>query len=170
MNVDELDPASHTPQRALITRRVELATAMERLLRAAGSEVLCMQRDLEPLGLSSSAIVEQFENLLASRRDARVRLLVDDASWLDTHAARLRTLQRFFAHALEIRVANGDDAVGEDTVAIVDRRHVLALTIGKLVQGDLWLHHPLNARTWVSVFDRRWGHAGHNLPVVPLGL
>lgn len=170
MDVTELDPGGATPQRALISRRMEIAVAIDRLLHTANRDVVCMQHDLEPLGLGSIAVVERLEPLLASRRDARVRLLVDDTRWIDGQAARLRTLQRHYAHALEIRMANADDAVGEDTVVVVDGRHVLDLQIGKLVQGDLWLNHPLNARQWVEVFERRWAHAGHNLPVQPLGL
>jgi hypothetical protein len=170
MSVDELDPAKTTPQRALISRRAELAGAIDVLLRSAQRDVLCMQFDLEPLGLSSVAVVDHLERVLASRRDASVRLLVDDARWLDSQAARLRALQRHFAHSLQMRTAIVDDAIGEDAVVVVDDRHVLNLKIGKLVHGDVWLNHPLNARPWTAVFERRWAHAGHDMPVAPLGL
>lgn len=170
MDVTELDPAVATPQRALISQRKEIAVAIDHLLHTASRNVMCMQHDLEPLGLASIVVVERLERVLAARRDARVRLLADNTHWIESRAPRLRALQRLFAHTLEIRIANPDDAVGEDTVAIVDGRHVLDLQIGKLVQGDLWLNHPLHARQWVDVFERRWAHAGHNLPVQPLGL
>ena len=170
MRPADLDPASDTPQRALIDRRAELEGAIDVLLQRAQVEVLCMQRDLEPFGLSYRAPVQCLENLLATRRDARVRMLVDDGRWLESQAARLRALQRRFSHSLELRLASADDAVGDDAVLIVDQRHVLNVRIGKLVQGDVWLQHPLAARTWTAVFERRWEHAGHNLPVAPLGL
>lgn len=170
MELTEIDPAAGTPQRALISRRSEIALAIERLLSVAGRDVFGMQHDLAALELSSTPTVAALERVLATRRGARVRLLVDDTRWIDSQAARLRSLQRRFAHALEIRMANPEDAVGEDSVLVVDQRHVLDLRIGRLVQGDLWLNHPLNARQWAEVFERRWAHAGHNLPVQPLGL
>lgn len=129
-----------------------------------------MQHDLAPFGLSYRAPVDHLEQMLAARRDARVRAMVDDATWLDTQAARLRAVQRRFSHALELRIASADDAVGEDALLIVDQRHVLNVRIGKMVQGDVWLHHPLDARSGAAIFDRRWQHAGHNLPIAPLGL
>ncbi len=170
MNLSEFDPNSGMPQRAHIERRTDVLTAMEVLLGAAHTDVRCMHHTLEPLGLSSISLVERLEKLLTTHRGARVRLLVDDTHWLDTQAPRLRSLHRLTTHALEIRQASPSDPVGDDAVAIVDHRHVLNLQIGKLVQGDLWLHHPINAQPWGSTFDRRWEHAGHNLPAWPLGL
>ena len=71
---------------------------------------------------------------------------------------------------MEIRQASESDPVGDDTVVIVDHCHVLNLQMGKLVQGDLWLYHPINAQPLGSTFDHRWERAGHNLPASPLGL
>jgi hypothetical protein len=170
MDVALLDPHQTTPQRALIESRAALASAVNVLLQAAQRELLCMQHDLEPLGLASSASLEHLQRLLSGRRAARVRLLVDDARWLDTRAARLKQAQRQYAHLLALRVADRDDAVGEDSVVMADERHVLSFRIGKLVKGDLWLNHPMHTRTWRDVFERRWNNAGHDLPVAPLGL
>lgn len=170
MDVSTLDPQQTNPQRALIDSRAALELAVDVMLRAARVELSCMQRDLEPLQLSSTACIEQIHRLFNHRRDARVRLLVDDARWIDTRAARLKQTQRQFAHQLLMRIAGHDDPVGEDSVVLVDQRHVLSFRLGKLVQGDIWLNHPMQTRTWCDVFERRWQVAGHDLPVAPLGL
>jgi len=170
MYVQDLNPDSPTPQRALVDRRSDLLSTMLLLVRKAHTQICCMHHTLEPLGLSSSAVVASLERFLSTHPGARVRLLADDAHWLDTQAPRLRTLQRALTHALEIRIASPSDPIGEDVAVIVDHEHVLNLKIAKIVQGELSLHHPANAQSWSTVFDRRWAHAGHNLPATPLGL
>lgn len=170
MTLNDLDPTTEQPQRVLIDERAQLPVAMDILLATARIEVICMQHNLEPLGLGQMNLVERLEKLLTTHRGARVRLLVDDTHWLDTQAPRLRALHRHMTHALQLRQASESDPVGEDCVVVVDHRHVLNLKIGKLVHGDLWLHHPLNAQPWCTVFERRWEHASHDLPGSPLGL
>lgn len=168
-----LDPSSGMPQRALIQQRAQLLEAMDLLLSGARSEVRCMQRDLEVLQLSSLRLVSVLEKFLLSNRSSaqcRVQLLVDEPRWVETQAHRLRQLHRHFNHVLEIRVAASSDAVGDDSVVIVDRCHVIDLKVGLAVQGDVWLHHPVRAQPWVHTFERRWQYAGHNLSASPLGL
>ena len=117
---------------------------------------------------------QQRERLLAAEspplRVGEVRLLVDDASWLETRAPRLRLLQRRFPHALELRVASTGDPVGDDAVLLADDHAMLELKPTPAPTGDLWLHHRPHAQTRLSAFERRWEAGGHNLPVAPLGL
>lgn len=168
-----LDAASGMPQRALISQRAEVVDALDLLLSNAHSEVLCMQRDLEVLQFSSARLMNTLEKFLLSNRttpQCRVQLLVDEPRWLETQAHRLRQLHRHFNHVLEFRAAHSSDAVAEDSIVIVDRRHVMDLKVGLAVKGDVWLNHPLRAQPWAQTFERRWQHAGHNLSVSPLGL
>ncbi len=97
-------------------------------------------------------------------------MLVDDATWLETRAARLRLLQRRFAHALELRVASDEDPVGEDACVLVDDHVSLELRATRSTSGALWLRNKPHAQPLISAFDRRWNAAGHNLPASPLGL
>jgi hypothetical protein len=170
MIVDDRTFGAGSPQRILIDSRRDVAACAAALVAHARRTVRCADRDLAVFGLSDPAAVEAIERLLLGHRDARVRLLVDEADWLERSAARLRGLQRRFAHALELRVASPEDPVGEDALVLADDRHVLSLRRSAHALGEAWLHNPPHAQPLVSGFDRRWEAAGHNLPVVPLGL
>lgn len=170
MTIDELLSDDPRPQRVWITSRRDIARAVDLVLGGAQRIVRAMQRDLAPFELSALAAVERIERLLLAHRSARVRLLVDDVAWLDTGAARLRQLQRFLPHAIEMRIAAEDDPVGDDACLLADTRHALLLMPTAQALGDLWLNHEPHAQPWAAVFDRRWEAAAHNLPVAPLGL
>jgi hypothetical protein len=170
MTLDELRIDDPRPQRAWVTSRHDVPRAVALVLGGAQRAVRAMQRDLAPFELSTIAATAQIERFLLAHRSARVRLLVDDAAWLEAGAARLRQLQRFFPHAIEMRVASEDDAVGDDACLLADARHALLLTPTAQGLGDLWLNHEPHTQTWAALFDRRWEAAAHNLPVAPLGL
>lgn len=170
MTIDELRIEDPRPQRAWVTSRHDVARAVAVVLGGARRIVRAMQRDLAPFELSTVAATDRIERFLLANRGARVRLLVDDVAWLDTAAARLRQLQRFFPHAIEMRVAAEGDPVGDDACLLADARHTLLLAPSGQGLGDLWLNHEPHAQTWAALFDRRWEAAAHNLPVAPLGL
>lgn len=162
-----VDPA---PQRALITSRAETREAVLIALAAAHRVVRCLHRDLSVFELSSVAVTDALQRVLLTDRSARVRLLVDDTSWLDQRAARLRLLQQRFPHALEMRAASVDDPVGDDSAILVDSAAALRLEATPLARGDLWLNNAPHAQPMIAHFDRRWEAGAHNLPVMPLGL
>lgn len=166
--IDRFDEAQ--PQRTWLSGRAEIPAAVQRLIGLGQRQLRGADRDLEAFGLSSSAAVAAMERFLLDHRSARVRLLVDEAVWLDARAPRLRALQRRFPHALELRIASSDDAVGEDSFLIADDRHLLMLKRTPQGIGDLWVNNEPHAQPWASGFDRRWEAAAHNLPVAPLGL
>jgi hypothetical protein len=170
MKPADLTPDSGAPQRALITSRAETVEATLLALALARRTVRCQQRDLSPFDLAGRAAEGELRRLLLAHRQARVRLLVDDATWLETRAPRLRALQRQFSHALELRVAAADDPVGDDAVLLVDDHIALELKPSATARGDVWLHHPARVQPLAAAFDRRWESGGHNLAVAPLGL
>lgn len=155
MTIDELRIDDPRPQRAWLTSRHDVPRAVALVLGGARRIVRAMQRDLAPFELSTIAATDRIERFLLAHRSARVRLLVDDVAWLEGHAARLRRLQRFFPHALEMRVASADDAVGDDACLLADARHALLLAPTAHGLGDLWLNHEPHAQTWAALFDRR---------------
>lgn len=161
------DPA---PQRVLIESRRDLLDAVDVALRVGQRSLKFLDRDLSVFDLSSIAATEALHRLLLAHCNARVRMLVDDPTWLDSRAARLRRLQREFPHALEMRVASPDDPVGDDTAVLADDHAALQLRPTPVARGDLWLHNKPHAQPLVSAFDRRWEAGAHNLPVTPLGL
>lgn len=163
-------PSPPAPQRTLITSRAETHAAVLRTIEAATRRVLCIHADLSIFDLSRAEVVDLLAKFLLAHRSARARLLVDDAVWLDTRAARLRALQQRFPLALEMRVASIDDAVGDDAMLIADDANVLDMRPTAQALGDLWLNNKPHAQPLIAAFDRRWEAAGHNLPVVPLGL
>jgi len=169
MTLEDLNPDG-TPQRALIASRGDAQQAVLVAIGCARHLVRALHVDLTPFGLSSLAAIERLQSLLLQRRDARIRLLVDDPLWLETSAARLRLLQRRFLHSVELRVASPEDPVGEDCSRIADDHSVLTLSAGKLLRGDLWLNHKPRVQPVAAAFDRRWEAAAHNLPSSPLGL
>jgi hypothetical protein len=170
MTPSEVTVGDPAPRRVLIGSREELHEAVRVALGAGRRTVRALHRDLSAFDLSSIAATESLRQLLLGDRSARIRLLVDDAAWLETRAARLRLLQRRFPHALELRVASSEDPVGEDAGVFVDDHASLELRATRTTSGSLWLHHKPHAQPLIAAFDRRWNAAGHNLPASPLGL
>ena len=163
-------PSPPAPQRTLITSRDETHAAVLRTIEAAQRRLLGLHTDLSIFDLSRTDVVDLLAKFLLAHRNARARLLVDDAVWLDTRAARLRALQQRFPLALEMRVASLDDPVGDDAMLIADDGNVLDMRPTAQARGDLWLNNKPHAQPLIAAFDRRWEAAAHNLPVVPLGL
>jgi hypothetical protein len=170
MKPSELMLTHGAPERALITSRAETHEAVLIALGVAERTIRCLHRDLGVFDLGSVAAEERLHRLLLSHRSARVRMLVDDATWLESQAPRLRALQRRFPHALEMRVAATDDPVGDDTILLADDHAALELKPTTVARGDLWLHNKPHAQPLAAAFERRWNAGGHNLAVVPLGL
>jgi hypothetical protein len=158
------------PQRVLIGSRAELEAALLLLIGRARRQLRIAAADLSVLSLGNLQPVTAMRTALLAHPGNRIHLLVDDMTWLDTRAPRLRGLQRDFPHALLIRCADSQDPVGHDVVAIGDDRDALRLqpTVG--VVGELWCHHSPFAQPLLAEFDRRWEHASHNQPAQPLGL
>ncbi|MBA2412848.1 MAG: hypothetical protein H0V63_08485 [Burkholderiaceae bacterium] len=163
-------PNPPAPQRTLITTREETHSAVLQTITASSRRLLCIHSDLSIFDLSRAEVTDLLAKFLLAHRSAKVRLLVDGAIWLDTRAARLRGLQRRFPLALEMRVASSDDPVGDDAALIADDATVLDMRPTAQARGDLWLNNKPHAQPLIAAFNRRWETAGHNLPVVPLGL
>jgi len=158
------------PQRVPIGSRAELQAALLLLIGRTRRQLRMAAADLSVLALGDVQPVAAMRGLLLGHPGSRIRLLVDDMSWLDTRAPRLRSLQRDFSHALLIRCADFQDPVGQDVVAIGDDLDALRLqpTVGIL--GELWCHHGPFAQPLISEFDHRWQRALHDQPAQPLGL
>lgn len=163
-------PDEPAPKRTLITSRAETQQAVLQVIGVAVRLLLCIHADLSIFDLSRREVVDLLADFLLAHRNARVRLLVENAGWLDTSAARLRALQQRFPLALEMRVASLDDPVGDDATLIADGGTVLDMRPTAQARGDLWLNNKPHAQPLIAAFGRRWEAAAHNLPVVPLGL
>lgn len=158
------------PLRRLIGSRDELATTVSELLARARLAVRCCSADGSLFNLSNSAVVDVLGTFLLHDSRARVYVLVDDPTWIDTRAARFKLLQRRFPHALRVRAANADDPVGEISQLLVDENDFAAIEPARVTTGEVWLNNPLQTQPRVREFDRRWQMASHDLPVAPLGL
>jgi hypothetical protein len=119
---------------------------------------------------SRRTTVEHLHRLLLGDPRAEVLLLVDDATWLDRDAPRLRLLQRQFPHALKLRCAPADDPVGTDRCALFDATHLIEVRRTRHGIAEQAVMQPGRAAVLRRSFDRRWQAAAHDLPVVPLGL
>lgn len=166
----ELPSDEAAPQRVLVPSRTDILPAVLELLRRAEREIRCLHLDLAPFELSQVASVETLHRFVHASRSRRVRLLVDDTGWLDSHASRLKLLQRQLSHAIEMRRATPDDPVGEDAAFIVDDAHLLVLSRSAHGVGDIWFNSEPRVHPLRTSFDRRWDAGAHNLPVAPLGL
>lgn len=158
------------PQRTLIGSRADLRAALLLLIGRARRQLRFAASDLSVLALGEVEPVAALRAVLLAHPHNVARLLVDDMTWLDTRAPRLRALQRDFSHMLLIRCADAQDPVGHDVVALGDDVDGLRLqpTIGIL--GEMWCHHGAFVQPLCTEFDRRWQHASHNQPAQPLGL
>ena len=166
----ELPNDETLPQRVLLHSRADIVPAVLALLRRARREVRCLHHDLAEFDLSLVATVDALHGFVHGSRNTRVRLLVDETGWLDSHAARLKLLQRQLSHAIEMRRAIPDDPVGEDAALVADDTHALVLARSPHGLGEIWFNSEPRARPLVTAFDRRWDAGAHNLPVAPLGL
>jgi hypothetical protein len=167
----ELPPAEETrPQRVHLTSRADIVPAVVAVIGRAHRDLRCLHHDLSAFELAQPAVVEGLHAFLHASHAARARLLTDDTAWLDTHAARLKLLQRQLSHGIELRRANPDDPVGEDAALVADGSHVLVLARTAFGIGELWVNSDPRAQAVVTAFDRRWESGAHNLPVDPLGL
>jgi len=170
MKPSELLRDATSPQRALFASRAELREAVLLAIDLARRTVCVMHRDLSVFDLASDAATDALLRFLLSDRAARIRLLVDDAAWLEAGAPRLRLLQRRFPHALELRAASTADPVGDDAVLLADDHAAVELRPTAAVSGSLWVHHRPRVQPLIATFERRWSGGAHNLPVTPLGL
>lgn len=170
MDPEKSEPTEPAPKRTLITSHAETKAAVLQTIGVATRRLLCVHADLSIFDLSRTEVIDLLSKFLLAHRSARARLLVDDAIWLDTRAARLRALQQRFPLALEMRVASLDDPVGDDATMIADDATVLDMKPTAQARGDLWLNNKPHAQPLIAAFGRRWEAAAHNLPVVPLGL
>ena len=164
------EPAPDPPQRLLIGSRAELEAALLLLIGRARRQLRLAAADLSVLAPGGLQPVTAMRAVLLAHPANRIRLLVDDMTWLDTRAPRLRSLQQDFSHALLIRCADPQDPVGHDVVALGDDLDALRLqpTVGTL--GEMWCHNGPFAQPLIAEFDRRWEHASHDQPSQPLGL
>jgi hypothetical protein len=169
-SAEKTTPAPAVPVKMLIGSRAELNTAVLMALGAARHTVRCAAANLSIFGLAQRAAVDVLRALLLANRVNTVRLLLDDTTWIESHGGRLKLLQRDFSHALQIRIADREDAVGGDRLILGDDCHALQLRDAPIIHGELWLHHRPYAQPLLAGFDRRWDRAAHNIAVTPLGL
>jgi len=166
----ELPADDSLPQRVLLRSRADIVPAVLAVLKRARHEIRCLHHDLSAFELSQVATVEALHVFLHASHRAHVRLLVDATGWLETHAARLKLLQRQLAHSIDMRLAITDDPVGDDAAFIADDAHVLILSRSVHGLGEIWFNNQPRVQPLVTSFDRRWEAGAHNLPVAPLGL
>ena len=169
-SVDKTAPEPAVPVKMLVGSRAELDGAVLMVLGAARHIVRCAAADLSIFSLARPTAIDVLRALLVSNRINTVRLLVDDPAWIESRGGRLKLLQRGFSHALQIRVADREDAVGVDRLILGDDCHALQLRDAPIIHGELWLHHRPYAQPLLAAYDRRWDRAAHNIAVTPLGL
>jgi hypothetical protein len=167
---EQTRPEPSVPVKMTIGSRAELESGVLMVLGSARRTVRCAAADLSAFPIAGRAAVDVLRAMLLANRNATARLLVDDVAWIESHGARLKLLQREFPHALQIRIADREDAVGGDRVIIADDCHALLMREAQIVHGELWLHHVPYAQPLLMAFDRRWDRAAHNIAVNPLGL
>lgn len=166
----DIDTPADVPVKLLIDSRAELSAAVLMVVRASRHVVRCAAGDLSTFELSDRGVIDRLRALLLADRGNEVRLLVDDLQWIETRAARLKLLQRDFSHALQIRVADREDAVNDDQMVLGDAQHALQLRATTTIRGEMWLHNASYAQPLLAGFDRRWDRAAHGVAVAPLGL
>lgn len=170
MELAALSPDHDAVQTARIASNADLALALDRLLAASRRELRVAHHDLAALHLNESARIDALRALLRAGPSARIRLLIDAPGWFETSAARLKALATDYSHAMGLRLATPEDAIGGAAWVIGDARHLIRLAPGAYPEGELLLNQPATARAVLEEFDRHWDAAGHNLPTRPLGL
>lgn len=164
------EPAATPPEHLPINSRADLQAALLQLIGRARRALRLAASDLSVFAVGDVRVVTALRDVLVAHPNNRVHLLVDDMAWLDTRAPRLRGLQRTFPHALLIRRADPQDAVGHDVMASGDDLDALRLKPTRGITGELWCGHGAFAQPLIKEFDRRWERAAHNQPSQPLGL
>jgi len=166
----ELPTDEARPQRVVLQSLADIMPAVLGVLQRARRELRCLHHDLSAFELAQPATLNALHTFLHHSRTARMRILVDATDWLDTHAARLRSLHRQLSHAIEMRRAIADDPVGDDAALIADDVHLLVLSRSAHGIGEIWFNSRPRVQALLTGFDRRWDAGAHNLPASPLGL
>lgn len=158
------------PDASLLFRsRGEFAEAVLTAIAASRRELVLLDRDFADWPLERPAGCAALGAFLAAEPHARIRLLVGDPTWLETHASRFVALRRRHPAAIECRQVPTHLFTAEGLV-LGDRRHVLRRAHGDFFRGRLTLGDPSAGEPVAARCDALWDESTPCLPPTVLGL
>jgi hypothetical protein len=135
------------------TLRSDYASALDRVLALARSEVLVLDRDLADGGWGSPARIEVLRAFLLGRRDSRLQIVVHDTTQIERNLPRLTILLRDFSHKFSILRTLEDARNASEGFVLVDGRHLVHRFHFDSMRGELAIHSPLKAVKLRDLYD-----------------
>lgn len=146
------------------------ALAIDALLAATRQDLCVFDADLTRMELEQPGRSAMLERLLASRRDARLRIVVHDPQPLERRSPRLLKLLRRYPESMEVRHTPKPLRHLADCFLLGDARHGVMRFHAQQPRGKLFLDDAEAAQPWQRRFDELWAEGTPCLSATRLGL
>lgn len=144
--------------------------AIEATLAAARKEIRIFDRDLNRMGLETSAGADLLAAFLAGGTDRRIRIVVHYPDHLQQRFPRLLALLRRHSHTIEIRRTPDHLQSLADCGVLADERHGTLRTHADHPRGKLVVDDPKQIHPWWQRFDELWDACQPCSPATAVGL
>jgi hypothetical protein len=144
--------------------------AIDRTLALAVREIRIFDRDLARMGLDDSTHVAALRAFLAAGRARRIRIVLHDTGPLERQMARLLTLLRSHAHAIEVRRTPEHLRSLADSWVIADQSHGTVRFHEDQPRGRLVIGAANEIQPWWQRFDDLWEQSEPCSPGAVTGL
>lgn len=142
------------PESRLFSFRSEFQAAVLELLSRTRHGLALADPDFSDWPLETPKAFAELSRLL-KEPDARLRLVVHSADWLDRHAARFALLRRTYGSRIECRQAPATLPPGE-ALMVGDRIHLLRRAHYQAFRGRLLLAMPEAVEPWLRKYEQLW--------------
>lgn len=134
------------------------ALALE-LLAATGRRLWIYSRDLDPLLLDDSELLEALRQIALSGRGADIRILVQSLDRVLHEGHRLLNLAQRLTSSIQLRIPCSEDRSYAAAFIINDRAGYLYRPLAGRYEGEGSLHHIGRHDELLSLFEQHWQRA-----------
>jgi hypothetical protein len=157
------------PQQRKIDGNHEYEGALDTLFAQTGRTLRIFDRSLGG-DYNSQHRHELLRSFLRASRDARIRIVLHDASNLVRDCPRIINLVRDFSHAVSINETQAEAKGVYDPFSVIDERHYVHRFHYEQPRGLLALDDPQSANGFVKRFEEIWEASTPAVSATTLGL
>lgn len=145
------------PERALrFASAVELIEATTQVLALSRRSVLIYSRDLEPMLLDQSPVLDALRRIALTGRGAQVRMLVQDPGRAIREGHRLIEQSRRLSSIYQFRQVHTEDLKFPGAFVVNDRAGFIARTFADRHEGEGHTHDSARANALIRYFNEVW--------------
>jgi hypothetical protein len=163
-------PPAIAPRVHTLATIAEQVAALDELIGLARRSIRVFDGDLSETGWNGVARTQRLAAFLRGSRAARLDIIVHDTRYLETHAARLRALQRLFADSVTINRTGANAKGVTDPLVLVDGLHYLHRFDVDQPRAVLGIMQPRAIAPLVQRFDEIWAGGEPGITATVLGL